>query len=200
MPRNAAASKIGNSVISLLWQLRFHWNPDHNRFSSLSDTTVVAICQNLCFWRRSLCSNLEGIILGDPGTAVSRVGRKGAATVFKYGRKSSWVPTLTELFPKIQADAGSWLGTKNALHYCAQSANGFSWVLFVSLYTTAIVLSHLPGSFTKLVRARETFIFYFPNQKRKNYRWVEKTFRDAISRSNSICPENILFLTDHNVS
>ena len=26
------------------------------------------------------------------------------------------------------------------------------------------------------VRARETFIFYFPNQKRRNYRWVEKTF------------------------
>ena len=41
-------------------------------------------------------------ILGDPG-AVSRVGRKG----FKYRRKSPWVPTLTELFPKIQADAGS---------------------------------------------------------------------------------------------
>ena len=39
-----------------------------------------------------------------------------------------------------------------------------------------VVSPHLPGSFTKLVRARETFIFYFPNQKRRNYRWVEKTF------------------------
>ena len=48
------------------------------------------------------------------------------------------------------------------------------------------------------LRARETFIFYFPNHKRRNYRWVEKTF--AISRSNSICPENILFVTHHNVS
>ena len=113
--------------------------------------------------------------LGDPG-AVSRVLRKGGTKVFKYGRKSPWVPTLIELFPKIQADAGSWLGTKNALYYCAQSANSFSWVLFVSSYTTAIVSPHLPGSFTKLVRARETFIFYFPNQKRRNYRWVEKTF------------------------
>ena len=113
-------------------------------------------------------------ILGDPG-AVSQVGRKGAMKVFKYGRKSPWVPTLTELFPKIQAHAGSWLGTKNALYYCAQSANSFSWVLFVSSYTTAIVLPHLPGSFTKLVRARETFIFYFPNQKRRNYWWVKKT-------------------------
>ena len=41
------------------------------------------------------------LILGDPG-AVSQVGRKGATNVFKYGRKSPWVPTLTELFPKIQ--------------------------------------------------------------------------------------------------
>ena len=73
-------------------------------------------------------------ILGDPGP-VGRVGRKGGTKVFKYGRKSPWVPTLTELFPKIQADAGSWLGTKNALYYCAQSANSFSWVLFVSSYT-----------------------------------------------------------------
>ena len=115
------------------------------------------------------------VILGDPG-AVSQVGRKGTTKVFKYGRKSPWGPTLTKLFPKIQAHAGSWLGTKNSLYYCVQSANSFSWVHYVSLYTTAIVLPHLPGSFTKLVRARETFIFYFPNQKRRNYRWVEKTF------------------------
>ena len=46
----------------------------------------------------------SSIILGDPG-AVSRVGRKGGTKVFKYGRKSPLVPTLTELFPKIQADA-----------------------------------------------------------------------------------------------
>ena len=82
--------------------------------------------------------SLGCLILGDPG-AVSQVGRKGGTKVFKYGQKSPWVPTLTELFPKIQADAGSWLGTKNALYYCAQSENSFSWVLFVRSYTTAIV-------------------------------------------------------------
>ena len=81
------------------------------------------------------------VILGDTG-AVSRVGRKGATKVFKYGRKSPWVPTLTELFPKIQADAGSWLGTKNA------------WVLFVCSFTTAIVsitacLAHPPKKCTQ---------------------------------------------------
>ena len=45
-------------------------------------------------------------ILGDPG-AVSRVGSKGGTKVFKYGRKSPWVPTLTKLFPKLQANACS---------------------------------------------------------------------------------------------
>ena len=61
VPRYTAASKIGNSVISLLWQLRCHCNPDHNKLSSLSNTTVVAIFPNLCLWRGSLCSNLRGI-------------------------------------------------------------------------------------------------------------------------------------------
>ena len=56
-----AVSKIGNNVISLLWQLWCHCNPDHNKLSSLSNTTVVAIFPNLCLWRGSLCSNLRGI-------------------------------------------------------------------------------------------------------------------------------------------
>ena len=49
-----------------------------------------------------------------------------------------------------------WLltGHKNALYYCAQSANSFSWVLFVSSYTTAIVsitacLAHAPKKCTQ---------------------------------------------------
>ena len=41
VPRNTAARKIGNGIISLLWQLRCHSNPDHNKVSSLSNTTVV---------------------------------------------------------------------------------------------------------------------------------------------------------------
>ena len=61
MPRNTATSKIGNGVISLLWQLRCHCNPDHNKFSSLSNTTALLIFPNLCLWRHSLRSNLGGI-------------------------------------------------------------------------------------------------------------------------------------------
>ena len=52
--RNIATSIIGNGVISLLWQLRCHCNPDHNKFSSLPNTTVVVMFPNVCFWRRSL--------------------------------------------------------------------------------------------------------------------------------------------------
>ena len=61
VPIYTAVSKIGNSVISMLWQLRCHCNPDHNKLSSLSSTTVVAIFSKLCLWWRSLCSNLGGI-------------------------------------------------------------------------------------------------------------------------------------------
>ena len=61
VPQNIATSEIGNGIVSLLRQLRCHYNPNHNKFSSLSNTTVVAIFLTLCLWRRSLCSNLEGI-------------------------------------------------------------------------------------------------------------------------------------------
>ena len=42
------------------------------------------------------------------------------------------------------------------------------------VHTTDITPPLLPGSRTRRVRARETFIFYFPNHKGRNYRWVEK--------------------------
>ena len=48
VPRYTAASKIGNSVISLLWQLRCHCNPDC-KLSSLSNTTVAAIFPNIVY-------------------------------------------------------------------------------------------------------------------------------------------------------
>ena len=39
---------------------------------------------------------------------------------------------------KRSSDCWLLIGHKNALYYCAQSANSISWVLFVSSYTTAI--------------------------------------------------------------
>ena len=61
VPRNTSVSKIGKSFISLLWQLRCHCNPDNSKFSSLSNTTVVAIFPKLYLWWRSLCSHFGGI-------------------------------------------------------------------------------------------------------------------------------------------
>ena len=75
-------------------------------------------------FRGETTGGVSNCILGDPG-AVSRAGRKGATKVFKHRRKSPWVPTLTGPFPNGQVNAGSLLGTKNALYYCAQSANSF---------------------------------------------------------------------------
>ena len=75
------------------------------------------------------CSCSRSILRRPRGSHSGREKRRHES--FHYGRKSPWVPTLTGPFPKIQADAGSWLGTKNALYYCAQSANTSQWVLFV---------------------------------------------------------------------
>ena len=80
---------------------------------------------------------------------------RGRAPGFPPGRKKlgasyALVPTLTGPFPNGQANTGSWLGTKNALYYCAQSPNSISWVLFVCLYMTAIDLT---GSCTKEMHA-----------------------------------------------
>ena len=61
VPRYTATSKIGISVISLLWQLRCLCNPDHNKFSSISNRTVVASFPKLCLRRPSLYSNLGSI-------------------------------------------------------------------------------------------------------------------------------------------
>ena len=107
-----------------------------NRAMFLEEAVLeIEVCRSL--WELRGKMGHVATILGDPG-AVSRVGRKGATKVLKHRRKSPWVPTLTGPFPNSPVDAGSWLGTKNALYYCAQSANSISWVLFVSSYTTAI--------------------------------------------------------------
>ena len=61
VPRNTTASKIGNGIILLLWQLRCHCYPDHKNFSSLSNTAMAVVFPNLCWQWGSLYSNLGGI-------------------------------------------------------------------------------------------------------------------------------------------
>ena len=115
-------------------------------------------------------------ILGDPG-AVSRIARKGGTKVFKHGRESPWVPTLTELFPKIQADAGSWLGTKKCFVLLCPISEQSLLSYFREFVLNCYCLATLARFVQQVCAWKETFIFYFPNQKRRNYRRVEKTFR-----------------------
>ena len=101
--RNNAASIIGNGVISLLWQLWCHCNPDHDKFSSFSNTTVVAIFPNVCLWRHSLCSNLAGI---DPEKLYR------GTFMCQYGLRCwiVWPSFLFDSFVKIWATCKNFLG------------------------------------------------------------------------------------------
>ena len=94
VPRYTAASKISNSVISLLWQLRCRCNDDHNKFSSLSNTTVVSIFSKLCLWRRSLCSNLGGV---DPEKLYRATLSNGLVGSFSFHMPSTMATAAAEV-------------------------------------------------------------------------------------------------------
>ena len=80
--------------------------------------------------RLSSSSETQGQSVG-PGEKLRR-------KFSSMGGKAPGYRLSPDHFQKVWANAGPWLGTKIALYYCAQSANSFSWVLFVSSYTTAI--------------------------------------------------------------
>ena len=117
-------------VYDTLWSVR-------NRIFSVQIESLLLIASETSF---------DSAVV--PSFLFRKAGLKGATKVFKHGRKSPWVPTLTGPFPNGQENAGSSLGTKSALYYYAQSANSLSWVIFVSSYTTAIISPQLPCSFT----------------------------------------------------
>ena len=92
---------IGFCLLAEGWKKgRRHRKREVTKFMHVSDVHFDL------FYNQSVSEDTSCRILGDPG-AVSRVERKGATKVFKYGRKSPWVPTLNEPFPKIQTDATS---------------------------------------------------------------------------------------------
>ena len=104
--RNNAASIIGNGVISLLWQLRCHCNPDHDKFSSLSNTTVVAIFPNVCLWQRIVYAQTWQLYI-DPenlywGTFVCQYAGLCCCIV--------WPLFLFDCFVKIWAICKNFLG------------------------------------------------------------------------------------------
>ena len=172
------------------------------------------------------------VILGDPG-AVSRAGLKGATKVFKHGRKSPWVPTLTGPFPNGQENAGhprrprgsqsgrvkrrdrsfqAWaeepLGADS--HRTISKRSRECW--FLTGHKKCFLLLRPIGEQFLLSSYREfvhdgyylATVARFVHQafltRNEGTTDESKNVSDAISRSNSICTEKILFLTDHNVS
>ena len=106
MPKNIAASKIYNGVISLLWQLRCHCIPDHDKFSSLSNKNVVAIFPNVCLWRRSYAQNWEVLTLKNCYSIAPPSYASAASVVASYGPRFF----STVRFGKIRATCENFLG------------------------------------------------------------------------------------------
>ena len=82
-------------------------------------------------------------IMGDPG-AVSRAGRKGVMKVFKHRQKSPWVPTSSHrtISKWSSMNAGSWLGTKNALYYFCPITEEFLLSFFSCVPTRQLLSCH----------------------------------------------------------
>ena len=80
--------------------------------------------------------------------------------------------------------------------------NGHTWRMPANLIADTydiVVLPYLSCSFTKVMRARETFILTFPTgDERTNEAW--KIVGVASSKTFPISTEKIIFLTDHKVS
>ena len=88
------------------WQLRCHCIPDHDKFSSLSNKSVVAIFPNICLWRDSYAQNWEVLTLKncysiEPPSYVST-----ANVVASYGPRF----LSTVRFVKIWATCENFLG------------------------------------------------------------------------------------------
>ena len=114
-------------------------------------------------------------ILGDPGRSVGpgeKARRKFSSTFGKapgYRLSPDHFQTVKRMVAPDYAQKMLCIIVPNRR---TVSPEFFSWVR-----TRRLLPRHsCPGSFTNLVRARKTFIFYFPNQKRRNQRWVEKRF------------------------
>ena len=123
VPRNTAVGKIGNGIISLLWQLLCHCNPDHNAFSSLSNRAVVVIFPKLRQWRHSLCLGIDpekpyrvtSILLCQPRSHGSRLpvpGEQERDAILLHRDWGKREPNFQQpLFLPDRALSGRWLGT-----------------------------------------------------------------------------------------
>ena len=115
-----------------------------------------------------LVGNLIATILGDPG-AVSRVGRKGRTKVFKYGRKSPWVLTLT--ISKNSSGCRLLIGYKKCFALFYPIGEQFLLSSFCEFVHDGYCLATLARFVHQACVSKGNFYFLLnPNQKRRNYR------------------------------
>ena len=139
------------SVLGNLTCAQESWSP---RFAWWMGTVYT----RSSYWLILKTSQRAFSIFGDPG-AVCRVGRKGGTKVLKYGQKSPWYRLSSNYFQKYKRMTAPDWAQKMLCIIVPNRRKSFSWVLFVSSYTTATVLPHLPGSFTKLVCVQGKLLF-----------------------------------------
>ena len=100
------------------WTLRSNWLIDHSLF------------WHVCLEQNNRPAFILLTMLFHPrrprGSQPGRERRRDES--FQVRVKEPLGTDSHRTISKIQADAGPWLGTKNALYYCAQSANSFSRV------------------------------------------------------------------------
>ena len=80
--------------------------PDHDKFSSLSNKTVVAIFPNVCLWRRSYAQNWEVLTLKNCYSIEPPSYASAASVVASYGPRFF----STVRFGKIRATCENFLG------------------------------------------------------------------------------------------
>ena len=95
----------------------------------------------------------------------------GEKALWKYSSRGRRTPGYWLSPDHFQRSSKCWLLIGHRKFFVLLCPIGEQHLLssFWSLYTMAIVSPYLSGSLTKVVSERETFIFYFPNQKWRNY-------------------------------
>ena len=107
-------------------------------------------------------------------------------------QKSPFVPTFTRPFPKLKANADSWLGT-TMFSICVPKPRTAYYSEFFSCVRTRRLLSRhtCPVRSPRLcVQGKLSYLLIFPNKKRRNYRWLGKTFRMLSAGTFQFAPWN----------
>ena len=122
-----------------------------------------------------------------------KVGRKFSST----GKRAPGYRLSPNYFQKFKRIL---IGHKKCFVLLCPIGEQFLLSSFCEFVHNGYCLATLARFVHQACACKENFYFLLSLPETKELQMSRKNVWDAISRSNSICPENILFLTDHNVS